>query len=432
MSQRIWIVSELYYPEDTSTGYFMTGIAEGLARGYSVNVLCGQPTYSRRGTRAPAAEQRHGVDIRRCFGTTLNKDILPFRLINLMTISFSVFFNVLWRIGKNDAALVVTNPPLLPFLVNRACRLKGAKCLLLINDVYPEVLIAAGMTRPTSLIARVTGWRTGCLYRSVARIIVLGRDMAFLVERKMGKADKKTVIIPNWADLALVALRKRAANALLDELKIKDRFVIQYAGNIGRTHGLKTLGQAAQKLADRKEIHFLFIGSGAKKKWLEEFIRFSGLRNVTVMGYRPREYISDSLNACDVAVISFVEGMAGISVPSRMYNIMAAGKPIIAVADDESELALVVREEQIGWVVPPGDVERLVAVIEEARLDSVRLAEMGRRARRAAETKYSYERVIAAYFDLFRGLGSSGVTVQGSVLRIANKIAVKIRACYWC
>src|SRR5450759_3845186 len=166
----IWVISELYYPEETGTGYFLTKIAEGLARYYTVGVLCSQPTYSARGVRAPVREQHKGVSIQRCRGTTLNKDVLIFRLINLITISASVFFNAWLRIGKQDVVLVVTNPPLLPFLVSWVCRLREAKCLLLIHDVYPEVLIAAGMARTSSILARGVSWFTRRLYQSVTRI----------------------------------------------------------------------------------------------------------------------------------------------------------------------------------------------------------------------------------------------------------------------
>lgn len=262
---KVWVVSELYYPEETSTGYFLTGIAEGLAGQFPVNVLCSQPTYAKRGTRAPAVEQHNGVNIRRCFGTTLNKDVLAFRLINLLAISVSIFFNALLRIRKNDAVLVVTNPPLLPFAVNFACRLRGAECLLLIHDIYPEVLVAAEITNTASFITRAISRMNRRLYRSADRIIVLGRDMADLVQRKLGNHDSKVVVIHNWADLDLVTPRSRADNALLNSLKIKDKFVLQYMGNMGRTHGLETLGEAALKLAGGENIHFLFIGSGAKK-----------------------------------------------------------------------------------------------------------------------------------------------------------------------
>jgi len=405
--KQIWVISELYYPEETSTGYFLTKIAEGLTRYYSVDVLCSQPTYSERGVRAPAREQHNGVSIQRCRGTTLNKDVLIIRLINLITISLSIFFNAWLRIGRRDVVLVVTNPSLLPFLVNWVCRLRGAKCLLLIHDVYPEVLIATGMARESSILARVVGWFTRRLYQTVSRIIVLGRDMADLSAHKLKGKSTKITIIPNWADLDLVSPQSRSENRLLNELDSSDRFVIQYAGNMGRTHDLESLWQAAQKLAHEKAVHFLFIGSGAKRHWLEQTIRDKELVNMTLLPRVPRGDLVTMLNACDVAIISFVPGMAGISVPSRMYNIMAAGKPIIAVADENSELGLVVKEERIGWVVPPGDVDRIVAAILDARANTACLAEMGQRARQAAETKYSFECVIESYHSLIQGLGDT-------------------------
>ncbi|MBU4269149.1 MAG: glycosyltransferase family 4 protein [Acidobacteria bacterium] len=407
MKKRIWVVSELYYPEETSTGYFITGIAEGLARCHDVNVLCSQPTYSQRGVRAPAKEQRNGVSIKRCFGSTLDKNIIVFRLINLMTISFSLFLNALRCINRNDHVLMVTNPPLLPFFIALACRLRSAKCLLIIHDVYPEVMVVTGMIKADSYSAKFVNYLIRKLYLGVECIIVLGRDMRQLVCEKLAHSESRVVIIPNWGDINVVKPIPREKNNQLLTIKLDGQFVIQYSGNIGRTHGLEDLLTTALRLK-AEPIHFLIIGSGAKRNLLEQAIQKEGLNNISLLPRVPRDKLNDSLNACDVAVISFVADMAGISVPSRMYNIMAAGKPIIAVAEENSELALVIKEEQIGWVVPPGDINRFNAAIQEARADSVQLAAKGIRARRAVEMKYSYECVIAAYHELFKNLGKLG------------------------
>ncbi len=407
MPENILVVSELYYPEETSTGYYLTRIAEGLAQFYSVDVLCSQPTYSERGIRAPEREEHNGVRIQRCRGTTLNKDLLIFRLINLSTISISIFFNALRKIREQDIVLVVTNPPLLPFLINWVCKLRGARCLLLIHDVYPEIMVAAGMLRDSSILARGVAWFTRRLYQSVCRIIVLGQDMADLVAGKLNGESSKIGIIPNWADLDLVSPGDRSKNVLLRDLGITHQFVIGYAGNMGRTHDIESLYQAANVLSHEDEIHFLFIGSGAKKQWLEHTLQDKPLPNLTVLPRVPREDLATILNACDVAIISFVPRMAGVSVPSRMYNIMAAGKPIIAIADENSELAMVVKEAQIGWVVPPGNVDQIVAAIQEARTNPASLADMGRRARQVAEARYSFERVIGSYHNLIQSLGDT-------------------------
>ncbi len=409
MSDRIWVVSELYYPEQSATGYFLTNIAEGLALQYPVHVICGQPTYSARGTRAPFRQSYHGVQILRCWSTTFDKDILFGRIMNLVTLTVSVFLRAVRHFRAGDRVIVVTNPPSLPFLVSLACRLKRAQCLLLIHDVYPDVLVATSMWRQSSPLIRFLDWLNLRLYRSMAWIIVLGRDMRGLVLRKLLRNDGRISIIPNWGDVDQVVPLRKEDTPLIRELGLTKRFVVQYSGNIGRTHGLESLIDAALLLRDQPDIHFLFIGSGAKKPWLEKTVNEHGLVNVTVLPLQPRNELCQSLNACDVAVISFVPGMAGVSVPSRMYNILAAGKPIIAVTDEESELALVVKEEEIGWIVPPNRPEKIKEVTLLARNDPETLQRMGRKAREVAEQKYSKSAVMEAYRALMQQVPPTSV-----------------------
>ena len=404
MTERLWIVSELYYPEDTSTGYFLTRIAEELARSMPVSVLCGQPTYSARGTRASVREIRNGVEIRRCRATTLDKDRLLFKLVNSTTIGLSILVQALWRIRRGEKVVVVTNPPLLPFLMALACGARRAVLLLLVHDVYPEVLVATGLARRDGVLSRLLGWLTGLLYRSATRVVVLGRDMKTLAVRKRNGDEGAVVIIPHWGDVDEVAPTPRSENELLRRLGLERSFVVQYSGNMGRPHALEQLLEAARTLRDRPDIHFLFVGMGAKRRWLERAVEQGRLQNVLILPYQPRSELRVSLNACDVAVIPFIPGMSGVSVPSRMYNVMAAGKPIIAVADEDSELAHVVREERIGWVLPADRPEGLAGTILEARADPRGLAGMGERARAAAEGHYTLGRVGQAYRSLIESV----------------------------
>lgn len=392
----LWILSELYHPEETSTGWIMTRIAEGLAGRFDVKVLCGQPTYSARGTRAPTVEIRGDVEIRRCSGSTLDKDRLPLRALNLVSLSASIFYQALRRVRRRDLVLVVTNPPVLPFLAAAACWVRGASCVLLVHDVYPEALVAAGLIRKGGWGERLMSRVTRLLYRRMTRVISLGSDMSALVRAKCPEVADRIVAITNWADSDMVRPRSRSGNAMLRELGLTDEFVLQWAGNMGRTHALEEVVEAAERCQGRK-IHFLFVGAGAKKQWIETEVARRGLSNVTMVPNQPRAASEQFLNACDVALLAVIPGMVGVSVPSRMYNILASGKPMIAMVDPSTEVARVIEEERVGWVVPIGDVERLVEVIEEARSNVTALAAMGRNARRAAEVKYSFESVMAQY-----------------------------------
>lgn len=402
--RRVWIVSELYYPEETSTGYIMTEIAEGLAEQFEIGVLCSQPTYASRGQRSLSNETRNGVHIHRCWSTTLNKDVLPFRLVNMMTITLSIFLTCLHCFRSGDIVIVVTNPPLLPFAVLLASRFCRSKCCLLVHDVYPEALVAYGIAKPNSLIVRGIGWLTKRLYKKMARIIVLGRDMDFMIRKKTGIIDQRIQIVPNWADTDFIKPSTCQGHPLLAKLGLSEKFIIQYSGNIGRTHGIEQIVACAEILKNDPLIHFLFIGFGGKKLWLEQHVRARECSNITIMDYQPRTELPVSLTACDVAIISFVRGMMGVSVPSRMYNVMAAGKPIIAVAEPNSELAIVVSEEDIGWVVSPCDIDGLRMAILQAKSNPNLLVQMGRRAREASESKYSFDRVKKSYAKMITSI----------------------------
>ena len=400
----VWILSELYYPEDSGSGYYITKIAEAIAVRHCVRVLTVQPTYSARGTKAPANEVLNNVRIHRCLATTLNKDILLFRLLNLFTISVSIFFNALRRIHKDDIVLVITNPPTLPFVACIACQLRGAKLILRIEDVYPEVLVAADIVKANSALVKVLNTMHRRLYKRVDFIIVLGREMLRLVRTKIGDGATHAALITHWADSDQITPLPRESNALLHRLGLMDKFVIQYSGNMGRTHDLESLIQCAKILEAESCIHFLFIGSGAKEAWLSKTVGELGLKNVTILPSQPRSDLISSLNACDMAVISFVKGMAGASVPSRMYNIMSAGKPILAVSDRESELSQVISEENIGWVVQPESPALIAEVVMEANANRRLLHQMSVKARAAAIEKYARPIIIQQHEDLMDNL----------------------------
>jgi glycosyltransferase involved in cell wall biosynthesis len=397
--KKVWVISELYYPEETSTGYFVTKIAEGLSRDFPTHALCSQPTYSARGISAPSQEVYNDVVIRRCRATTLNKDILLFRLVNMLTISLSMFLHAVCSFRRGDIVLVATNPPMLPFLIAGACRIRGAKCVLLVQDVYPESLVAAGLLDPHSFFVSVLNRLNLSLYRAMERISVVGRDMEVLVRKKLANGTStKIVIIRNWADVDQIAPSRRDQNELLKQLGLNGKFVAQFAGNIGRVQGIETLLETAKILRGiDNDIHFLFIGSGAKKRWLEDAVKGNGLNNVTILPNRPRGDQQNFLNACDVAITAFVPRMTGVGVPSRMYNIFSAGKPIVAAVEEDSELGLVVREDNVGWIVPLNDAKKMAAALLEAKKEPDLLADMGIRARAIAVNKYAITKVIDAY-----------------------------------
>ena len=395
--RKLWVVSELYYPEETSTGYYLTRIAEGLTDFYDVKVVCGQPNYSARGTRAAKKEIHEKVEIFRAFGTTLDKNIILFRLVNMLTLSFSVFFKALTLFKKGDQVLVVTTPPILPYVVAFACLWRGSSYVLLIHDNYPEILIAAGKATRNSFFVNLLNFFNRWLYKYASKIIVVGRDMCELIAEKTRGLDIPIEVIPNWAELDQVEPAARSANELLEELGLSEKFVFLYAGNMGHPNDLASIVWCAEKLKSDDKFQFIFLGAGAKKNWLQKQILEKSLSNVTLLAPRPRSEQKIFLNACDVALVSLVKQMWGVSMPSRTYNILAAGKPILALTERHSELERVVSEEKVGWSVPPNKPERLYKTILEIFAERETLLDKGLNARSAALKKYSLPNALDKY-----------------------------------
>lgn len=396
----IWILSELYHPEVTSTGHFMTGIAEALAAEHRVGALSCQPTYASRGARAPWDERLNGVEIHRCWSTTLSRESTLPRLLNVASITLSIAAAGLRRVKRDDVIIAVTNPPLLPSAAALISRVRGARLVLKVDDVYPDIMSATGMLSSQSLVYRALERSSKRAFCASERICVLGRDMAKRVGRYLPDGHERIQIIPNWADVDEVAPIPRKAHPLLEKLGLSERFVILIAGNMGRPQDFEVVLSAAQRLLMEPEVSFLVIGDGYRRPWFREQVAARKVRNVTVLDPRPRAEQSSFLGACDVALSALVPGMGGVSVPSRLYSHLAAGRPVLVVGDRDCEAGKTVVEGNIGWHIEAGDVEGLVAAVLAARGQPSMCAEMGARARAIAVRRFSRSVVLQHYHRL--------------------------------
>lgn len=397
ISEKIWVVTEVYYPEVISTGYYLTSIAEGLADHARVSVICGQPSYAARGIKAPKHEFKSKVEVFRVSSTTLDKNVIIYRILNMVTLGISMFAKSLFSFKKGDRVLVVTAPPSLPYTTAFAALAKGANFTLLLHDCYPDILVALGKAKPRSLFVRFLNRMNRWLFKHAAQIIVVGRDMKERMLEKTAGLEIPIHFIPNWADLENIEPEPKCRNQLLEELGIKKKFVFMYAGNIGHPTDIETIVEGASRLTDNSDIHFVFVGSGAKKQWLETAVSERNIHNVTILGQKPRSEQGIFLNACDVGLVSLTAGMWGSAMPSRTYNIMAAGKPIFALTDTGSELTRVIEEDRIGWHIEPGNVDRFCETVIAIYKDRDNVADMGERARSAALLKYSLKQAVSSY-----------------------------------
>ena len=396
---RLWVVSELYYPEETSTGYFLTRIAEGLAGDYAVEVIAAQPSYSERGIEAAADEDRNGTRIHRVRSTHFNKDMLPLRVINVITFALAVAFFAWRRLRPGDLLLVVTNPPTLPPILAFLARRRRVTSFLLVHDVYPEVLAAVGMVRLEGPIGRLLSLFFNRTLAWFDHILVIGRDMQALIETKLGPHRAVPIsLIPNWGDPEEIAPIARGANRFAREHGLTGKYVVQFSGNIGRTHDIEAILALALRLRDDPDLLFLFVGYGGKTAHVTRFRETHGLANIVLLPRQPRARLGEMLACADVTIVSLDRAMLGISVPSRMYNIMAAGIPILAIAHPQSELARCIEENDAGWT-GTGETEALVRLLDSARTpEGARDAQArGANGRAAVIRRYTFPAVLAQF-----------------------------------
>ena len=401
---RIWVLSEVYYPEETGVGHYATGVAEHWAIRHSVGVLAVQPSYSRAGLKAPKHEFHRGVEIFRCWAILPAGKTLLDRLLKMATVTLSLSLNAIFRVRRGDCLYVLTSPPSLAMLAPLIAWMCRVPYVIQVCDLYPEITAACGLTKTDSLSYRLLKWLSRLSLRKAAKVVVVGRDVKERIsDSRSSDSVEDAIFIPWWADSEDVLPRAKAESPLARELGLMEKFVVLYAGNMGYPQNVEALVEAARRLQSDPEIHFVFLGFGSKKHLLEQLVA-DGAKNLTVLDVRPRDEQGDFLNAGDLGIVTLIPGMEGLGVPSRMYNLMAAGKPVLALIARDSEVAQVIREHEIGWVVEQDEIEGSVSAIRAAMANREGLKAMAGRARAAAETRFSKKTIMESFDRLIEGL----------------------------
>jgi glycosyltransferase involved in cell wall biosynthesis len=342
------------------------------------------------------------------------KNALVRRSIAISLLALKMFFSTLKRARRDDVVFCVTTPFTMPYTVVLAAKLRGAAAALLVYDLYPEALEKTGLINPSSLTARLIRFANRRLFRALDAIITVGRDVGPLLLAYREVTSAKINFIPNWT-LLPVAYRELASDNKF-RAGHGAQLVVGLSGNLGFTHSPQTVFAAARLLRDNGNIHFLLSGWGIGRKELCDLQAAEKLDNVTLMEPVPSAELADFLSAADVWVIPYLRNIAGVSIPSRLYNHLAVGRAVIVAAELHSEPSLAVNEEAIGWVVPPEDPRALADAILIAASDRASVVQKGRRAAVAAE-KYNQESALRRYRDVILNARSGRRTCKTNAVR---------------
>jgi colanic acid biosynthesis glycosyl transferase WcaI len=399
-SPRIVFVNRYFYPDQSATSRMLTDLTFRLAeRGLSVAVVTSRQLYENPRAALPSYEVANGVSIYRVSTAVRGRARLVGRALDYLSFHVSAGLTLLKLLRRGDVVVAKTDPPLISIVVSHVARWRGAVLVNWLQDLFPEV---ASVLTPNLIPQRIERQLASARNRSLRRAamnVVLGEAMRDCILR-VGVAVARVRIVPNWADTTCVVPLPTADSEARRRIGLDERFVIGYSGNLGRAHEFETLIGAARLLRADSRFGFLITGGGAKADAVRNSVQAQGLDSFFFQSYQPAELLSDSLAAADVHLVSLLPALEGLIVPSKLYGILAAGRPVVFVGDTRSDLAKLVCEQRCGIAIAVGDSEGLAAELRALRDDPARLESMGTRARELALARYTKEHAVADWLAL--------------------------------
>jgi colanic acid biosynthesis glycosyl transferase WcaI len=375
---RILLINQYFPPDASNSAYILGELAEDLAHDHDVQIIAGRPSYEAdTGAYVP-----HGVSVRRVRSTQFSRKSLLGRAFNYLTFLLFAALAALTS-PRPDVVVTMTDPPMAGLLGVVGSRRHGTPFVLLLHDVYPDIAVALGVLAPGRV---ATAWRAlnRLVRRSAARIVVVGRDMAEKLESE-GVASDRLMFVPTWSpDFGVDEEDRRRARS---EAGWDGRFIVMHAGNQGLAQNVLILADLAERLRAETDIEVVILGDGAGLPELKRTCAERGLRNLTFLSHRPKPEAQRLMRAADVHVVSLVPGLWGCAVPSKIYGIMAAGRPFVAAVDTGSEPDRIVAEHGCGIRVTAGDSEGLAEAV--ISLKGANLEPLAKRSREAFERVYT-------------------------------------------
>jgi colanic acid biosynthesis glycosyl transferase WcaI len=401
---RLLVLNQYYWPGIEATAQLLAQLCEALAEEYDVTVVTGHLFEQ----ELPDEEVRNGVRIVRVRSTAFDRSKLHLRAANYVSYLADSTLRALHGPAP-DVVLCMTDPPIVGDIGLLAARRFGAPLLVISQDVFPEIAVSVKRLENPVLVG-VLRALVGLYLRRADRIVAIGETMRRRLEAKGAPADR-IVVIPNWVDTTEITPQPRDSPWAKSK-QLVGRFVVMHSGNIGHAQDLDSLVRAGTFLRDLDDLRLVVIGFGVRHAELRQLARRLELADVVrFKPYQPREVLSQSLSAADLHYVGLARGLSGYVVPSRLYGVLAAGRPVLVSADEDSETVRLVREFDCGIVVPPGRPELVAQVLRDAHDGAYDLAALGARGRayveREADRRVAFARYRALLEEVVDGRSSS-------------------------
>lgn len=400
---RALLCNEFFYPDRVGgTPTATANIARTLAddAGFDVSVITTVHGYRDSSLRYAKSENWDGVKIYRVNSPNWLRASTAKRLAGNVLYAYYAAFRAL-TLPRPDVVIVTTAPLTLPITANLLRRLRGVPYVYVIYDLDPDRTVALGLQGPDSRSVRMLrSYQEKWLKRS-GKVIAIGRCMRDLLVSKYGLSADQVAVAEVGADPNVI--RPLPTDTKFRRENNLPEFVALYSGNFGKYHDFDLILGAAERLQSDPRTAFVLVGGGQKEAYLREEIAKRGLKNVRLMEFVPEEDLADLLASASVHFVTMEEGMEGLCVPSKFYSCLASGRPVIAIMNRNTEVALTLDEEQCGISVKPGDLDALVVALETLRDQPELREQQGVRAREAFDRRFTVQQTVKRIREAIAG-----------------------------
>lgn len=392
---KVIFINRYFYPDVSATSQLLSDLVFDLARTRRVTVLTSRQTYEDPLASLLATETIFGVNVVRLWTSRFGRGHLGRRLCDYFTFYCSAAWSLAVLVKRGDIVVAKTDPPLISVIAAIVAKLKHATLINWVQDMFPEVALELKVGGLQSLGPALRRVRNFSL--QVAGVnVVLGDRMAERVHAQ-GISRHQVRVIHNWSDGRQIVPISPEQNPLRSEWGLQDKFVVGYSGNMGRAHEFDTILQLMASFGQDSGIVFLFVGGGAQRKRIEEEARRLNINSIIFKHYQARNLLAQSLGVPDLHLITLKPELEGSVVPSKLYGILAAGKPVLNIGDFDGEVARILKEGNCGKTVPVGGVMEAKTYIKSLMLCGERLATDGKKARAIFERRFDQRIALAAW-----------------------------------
>lgn len=388
MKKSLALLCQVFYPDDQATSILFSDLMKSLDSEYNITVYSGYPSQSARAkikTKIKKVDFFSKIKIIRCGIQIDPKKSFIHRIISYFSFLIEAKVRILFT--KSDILMAVTNPFFNLWLTGIIAYIKKIRTVFVFLDIYPEGLIALDSIKEKSFVSKTWIKLNRLSLKRIDDVIIIGRDMRHIVKKY--DIEKKLTYIPHWSSTKPSRSINFEESAYTKKRDLKDKFVIQYSGNMGLWHDIDSFVLSANELKDIKDIQYSFIGGGIKQNQAKKLANKLNICNISWENFVELNHLEDSLAACHMALISLNRGLEGIAVPSKLYGILASARPIIALVPENSEIALTIDEHKCGFVITPGDFKKLSEIVMECYQGKHNLNEMGKNSFNAFIKNYS-------------------------------------------